>query len=264
MRKTLKKLFAGTLLMSLVIVSGLASIILFPEPLFANKLEHGQVNVYANAPIEGSMTVVVDNALTLVKKSELYDPTYTFDLFFSYNSLFNKVDGALLGEFVSARATDNNVVVKVDIDSKRDLFFRTLNKACQGSLTYLLAHEMIHCLQENKYGKLKFNPLRHPAYWKLEGYPEYISRQSKLTSEAYRLNSEIDRYVELESKANDIWILIEEGACEAPRYYYKGRLMMEYLMDIKHLSYDQILNDTISEDDVYAEMIEWNDQAGRK
>jgi len=73
------------------------------------------------------------------------------------------------------------------------------------------------------------------------------------------LTSEIERYVNLENKATDIWILAEEGGCEAPNYYYKGRLMMEYLMDIKHLSYDQILKDSVSESTIYKEMIKWKD-----
>jgi hypothetical protein len=34
--------------------------------------------------------------------------------------------------------------------------------------------------------------------------------------------------------------------------------MVEYLMDIKHYSYDQILADTVSEERTYAEMIKWN------
>ena len=38
-------------------------------------------------------------------------------------------------------------------------------------------------------------------------------------------------------------------------YYYKGRLMIEYLMDIKHLSYDQILKDSVSESTIFKEMI---------
>jgi hypothetical protein len=52
-----------------------------------------------------------------------------------------------------------------------------------------------------------------------------------------------------------------EDGCEVPNYYYKGRLMMEYLMDIKHLSYDQILKDTVSENTIFMEIIKWNDNA---
>ena len=118
---------------------------------------------------------------------------------------------------------------------------------------------MIHCLQANKYGIIKFNPFKHPELWKLEGYPEYISRKTELSRKDYSLTSEIDRYVNLESKATDIWILSKEGGCEVPNYFYKGRLMIEYLMGIKHLSYDKILNDTVSENTVYQEMIKWKD-----
>jgi len=72
------------------------------------------------------------------------------------------------------------------------------------------------------------------------------------------LTGYIDRYVDLKGKAADMWISSEEGGCEVPDYYYKGKLMMEYLMDIRHLSYDQVLRDTASENRIYQEMIRWN------
>jgi len=37
--------------------------------------------------------------------------------------------------------------------------------------------------------------------------------------------------------------------------------MIEYLMDIKHLSYDQILKDSVSEATIFKEMIKWIDGA---
>lgn len=260
MRKTIKRILAVASLTIIITVSGLATIILFPQPLFANKIEYKEFTVYSNEEINNDIIPLLDNAMELVKESELNDPNYKYDIFLCYNSLFNKIDDKLLGIGPSARVTDNNITVKVKVDSERDLFFPTFHKNCEGSLTYLLAHEMIHCLQTNKYGMIKFNPLKHPEMWKLEGYPEYISRQTKLKDNDYSLTSEIDRYIELESKATDIWILIEEGGCEAPKYYYKGRLLIEYLMDIKHLSYDQILNDTVSADVIYADMISWRNK----
>ena len=80
---TIKRIFIGTLLTVMVTISGLIAIVFFPEPLFANKLEHGQFNVYSNTVIDMEINEVLDNALTLVKKSELYDPNYTFDIFLS-------------------------------------------------------------------------------------------------------------------------------------------------------------------------------------
>ena len=93
--------------------------------------------------------------------------------------------------------------------------------------------------------------------WKLEGYPEYIARQPKLKDKAYSLAREIDRYLAHNNTAKDGWIAIEDGGCEAPAYYYKGRLMIEYLMDIKHLSYHQILEDKTPTEQVFSEMIQW-------
>jgi len=257
MKKAIKRIFAGTLIMGLVTISGLVTIIFFPEPLFANKLEHGQFNVYSNEKIDKDIKVILDNALNLIKDSELYDTKYTYDIFLSHKSFFNRIDDKFLGHGPSARATDNNITIKVEVDIKNNLFLPTFYQKCEGNLTYLIAHEMVHCLQDYKYGKLKFNPFRHPELWKLEGYPEYVSRRAKFLNSGYNLAYEIDRYIDLETKSSDIWIAIDEGGCKAPKYYYKSRLMTEYLMDIKGFSYDKILLDTSSENDIYDEMIKW-------
>lgn len=257
MKKIFKRIFKITLLTFLAAILTIATIILFPQRLFANKISYKEFTVYSNDKIDDNIKIVLDNALTLVQKSELYNSKYKYNIILCNNSFYNKLDDKLLGTGPAARATLNNVIIKVRIDPKSNLAFPTFHKACEVNLTELIAHEMTHILQANKYGILKFNPFKHPEFWKLEGYPEYISKQTELTSKGYSLTGDIDRYINLESKATDIWILSEEGGCEVPNYYYKGRLMMEYLIDIKHLSYDQILKDTVSENTVCQEMMKW-------
>ena len=88
MRKLIKRFVAGTLLTFLVAVSGLLTIILFPEPLFAHDLHYRQFNVYANKEIDKEMKVVLDNANDLVRMCELYDPAYQFDIFLSHESFY--------------------------------------------------------------------------------------------------------------------------------------------------------------------------------
>lgn len=259
MKKTFKRIFKITLLTFLAAIVTIITIVLFPQRLFANKMKYKEFTVYSNDKIDTYINIVLDNAMNVVRKSELYDYSYKYNIILCHNSFYNKIDDKLLGNGPTARATLNNVIIKVRIDLKRNLAFPTFRKACEVNLTNLLAHEIIHCLQANKYGIMKFNPYKHPELWKLEGYPEYVSRQSKLSSKDYSSRNEIDRYVNLERKATDLWILAEDGGCEVPNYYYKGRLMIEYLMDIKHLSYDQILNNTVSEKTVYEEMIKWKD-----
>jgi hypothetical protein len=142
--------------------------------------------------------------MNLVQKSELYDSIYKYNIILCHNSFYNKIGDRLLEIGPAARATLNNVIIKVKIDPKSNLAFPTFRKECEVNLMYLLAHEMIHCLQANKYGIMKFNPFRHPELWKLEGYPEYISRKTELSSKDYSLTSEIERYVSLENKATTI------------------------------------------------------------
>jgi hypothetical protein len=259
MNKKFKRIFKRTLLTLLIIIATLVTIILCPQLLFANKVKYKKFNVCSNNKISDDIKIVLDNAMGLVQKSELYDSSYKYNIILCHNSFYNKIDDRLLGIGPAARARLHNVIIKVRIDPKSNLAFPTFRKECEVNLTYLLAHEMIHCLQAKKYGIIKFNPFRHPAFWKLEGYPEYISKKPELLSKDYSLTLEIERYVNLENKATDIWILAEEGGCEFPDYYYKGRLMMEYLMDNKHLSYDQILKDSVSENTIFKEMIKWKD-----
>jgi hypothetical protein len=259
MKKIFKKVLKVTLLATITSILTIITIVLFPQRLFAYKMEYNHFIVYSNEKIGNDIKVILDNAMNLVKKSEINDSNYKYNIILCNNSFYNKIDDKLLGSGPTARTTLNNVIIKVQIDTKDNLAFPTFHKACKVNLTELLAHEMTHCLQANKYGIFKFNPFKHPEFWKLEGYPEYISRQKQLSIKDYSLTSEIDRYINLANKTNGIWILAEEGGCEVPNYYYKGRLMIEYLMNIRHFSYSKILNDKVSENTVYQEMIEWKD-----
>ena len=259
MIKKFRKILKRTLLMILIMISALVTIILFPQLVFANKMKYKNFKVCTNDKIDLDIKLLLDNATALVQRSELYDPDYKYNIIPCHNTFYNKIDDRLLGIGPSARARLNNVIIKVRIEPTNNLAFATFHKECEVNLTYLLAHEMIHCLQAKKYGIIKFNPFRHPELWKLEGYPEYISRKTRLSSKDYSLTKEIERYINLDNTATDRWILTEEGGCEAPAYYYKGRLMMEYLMDIKHMSYDQILKDSVSESAIFKEMLKWKD-----
>jgi len=258
MSRKLRRIFKRTLWALFIVIAALVLTILFPQLLFANKVKYKKFMACSNYKISDEIKVVLDKAMSLVEKSELYDSGYHYNIILCHNTFYNKIDD-LLGSGQAARARLHNVIVKVKIDPKSDLAFATFPKECQVNLTYLLAHEMIHCLQTKKYGIVKFNPFSHPEFWKLDGYPEYISRKSQLLAKDYSLVKEIERYIELENKAGDGWILTPDGGCEFPGYYYKGRLMMEYLIDIKRLTYDQILKDTVSESTIFKEMIKWKE-----
>jgi hypothetical protein len=254
-KKKIKRIFYSILITTLAFILIVATIFLYPQPLFANKVQYRQFKVYSNNKIGDEIKPILDSVLNLVEKSELYDSTYKADIFLAYNTFFNKVDNKVLGRGPTARTIDNNLVLKVKVDINKNLVYSTFHKPCEQNLAYVIAHEMMHCLQAHKYGILKFNPFKHPESWKLEGYPEFVARQ-KFSDPNYSLEKEIDSFIQLKRMQTDIWISLE-GGCDVPETYYKGRLMTEYLMEVKRLTYDQILKDKGSEKEIYMEMITW-------
>lgn len=257
MKRKLRKLFKVTFISFFSAFLTIVCVLLFPRPLFANKLHYKEFTVCSSKKIEPAIKQVLEGAKTLVQQSEIYDAAYHFNIILAHETFYNKIDDQFMGFGPAARARLNNVILKIKIDPRQDLAFPNFPKDCQAKLSELIAHEMLHCLQAEKYGLKKFNPYNHPPYWKLEGYPEYISKRSTWSASNYNLASEIDRYIELKNKSNSIWIVDEAGGCEAPDYYWRGRLMTEYLINVRHWSYDRILKDTTSEDSVFAAMMQW-------
>jgi len=249
MKRIIKKTIVSALMIFCVLISGLITIVLFPQPLFANKLEYKKFKVYSDNIPDKSIEVVLNNAYNLVAQSELHDLNYQYDLFFSHDNIYNRIED-LQGKGPAARATAGNIVFKVRVDFENNRAYGPISKI---NLAEMLAHEMVHCLQANKLGLWNMNQFNHPPYWKLEGYPEYISRQAMLKAENYSLKNEINRFIELESKSTNGIVEVSEEHF-MPSVYYKGRLMIEYLIDIKGMSYTEILRDDRTEDQVFQEM----------
>lgn len=255
MKKIIKRIIAGSLLFATVAIGGLVTLIFFPQPLFANKFEHNQFTVYYDKDYKiekEAFQVILDNAYEIVEKSELHNLDFKFKVFLAHDNIFNKIEG-LQGGDVIARATAWNIIVKKDIDITEN---RMYTERSIVDLTVLMAHEMVHILQADKYGLLNFSPLKHPPMWKLEGYPEYVARNTYLNSKTYDLQKEIQRFVSADEDSKREFFELVEGHF-APTYYFKGRIMVEYLMNIKGMTYDAILNDQRTEEEIFNEMVEW-------
>lgn len=250
----LKKAIVGFLFSLFLSISGMATLILQPQIVFANELEYKSFTVYANSAIDEGIKPFLDASIDLVKESELFDADYHYDIFLSHQTFFNKVDEFLIDQWAAARAIDNNIVIKVEVDFEKGLAYTEKSKI---GLSYMIAHEMIHCLQAHKYGKMKFNPFKHPPMWKLEGYPEYYSRQDHLNATSYDLKQEVERFIQLEAVAENGWIEVVPQHF-VPVIYYKSRLMTEYLLDVKGQPYDDLLKEEVKEAEVWAALMEWS------
>src|SRR5689334_9743921 len=166
MKKILKRILKVTSLTALTGILIIAIIILFPERLFAHKLSYKEFTVYSNNKIDDNIKAVLDAASALLQKSELNDPGYNYNIILCNNSFYNTIDNKILGTGPAARARLHNIIIKVRIDPEKNQAFPTFPTVCTINLPYMIAHEMTHCLQANKYSLLKFNPLKHPEFWK--------------------------------------------------------------------------------------------------
>ena len=99
-----------------------------------------------------------------------------------------------------------------------------------------MAHEIVHLLYEKQYGTHKIienwmdkdEKSSYGFMWKEEGYAEYIADGSGISMK--------DGLKILNGNSNPYYHPIEVE-------YFKYWLTIKYLIDIKHLSFDQIINE---------------------
>lgn len=258
--KKFKRMLLRVIICLIIIFSGLVVLMLNPQVLYANAAHYKQVTVYSQSKLDKSFNQVIDHALMLVQKSELYDKNFAFDVFINDGRSFVNLVKFIYGN-AYGWGYHNNVILNGSIDN--DLQFINLN-GYQRHLARTISHEMIHCFQNNKYGLFGSRPFKDVPVWKWEGYPEYISNKSTLKDERTILIENIQRLVEYEKKNSLEWLEIEVD--EGKSYLginFRNWLMVKYLMDIKKMKLDDMMKDEVKYDAAYNEMLQWYKVAGK-
>jgi len=122
------------------------------------------------------------------------------------------------------------------------------------NLEELYAHELVHCLQMLKLGFFNSNPFAKHPNWKWEGYAEYIARKDRPNT---KLDQNLRYFYVAEEKSPTAWGIKLTDNTIIPKSYYKYWLLVQYSMDIKGMSYHDLLNDEVTRKDLEAEMASW-------
>lgn len=122
-KEKIKRVLYWLLATVLLFVVTVATVILYPQPLFANKIEYRQFNIYSNDKIGEEIKPILDSALLMLQKSELYDADYKVDIFFAYHLFLSTVDDKVLGNGPTVRAIDNNLVIQEQVDINKNLVY---------------------------------------------------------------------------------------------------------------------------------------------
>ncbi|MEO8111442.1 MAG: hypothetical protein ABI594_15465 [Ginsengibacter sp.] len=250
MKKQLKK-WALRLVVTFVFITLLLIIcVLNPLLTYAGKTTHNNYAIFHNKPFDKALTFHLDEATKLLKKSEFYKPGLMFDICLNDGSKYPQLIEKILGH-AFAWGFYNKVVLSGE--ANYDSNYVGLN-GYRWNLTQLLAHELTHCLQYNALGLWKSDPLGNIPAWKNEGYPEYIARQNPDQTD---LVKNIERLNESIKKDKDAWGISFADSTFAGKYYYEWWLLLQYCMDIKKMTYRQVLKDTTGEENVRKEMMNW-------
>ena len=251
-RKILKWTLRITVV-TLLTLGLLIVIVLTPSLLYANKTVVDNFTVYHNKPLDKEFKTEVVEAAALLKASELYDANYKIDICLNDGSNYPTLIQALHSKAFGI-GFYNKVVIMGNINIKENY---TEIDGYKYNLTQLLAHESVHCLQFNKLGLWKSNPLGKIPTWKNEGYPEYIARQYQ---DQTNLKKNINRLNEALKKDKNEWGISFADSTFVGKDNYSWWLLIQYCMDIKKMTYKQVLTDTTKEENLRQEMMNWYDK----
>jgi hypothetical protein len=250
MKRQIKK-WTLRLTATVLLITGLMLIIVLnPILTYASKTTQNNITVFHNSTIDPTILSRLADANELLKASEFHNPNLHFDICLNDGSKYPEFMRAIRGQAFAWGFYDK--VVLQGTANYTDNFVE-LN-GYKWNLTQLVAHEMTHCLQFDKLGFWKSNPIANIPDWKWEGYAEYVSRQN---NDQKDLSYNLDRLI-VSDKSN--WEVTFDDGTIAPREYYEYWTLVKYCIDIKSMTYQELLADTMSDETVRQEMMSWYQQ----
>jgi hypothetical protein len=249
MKKTVKKWALKLIATGLLIIGFLLLIILNPRLTYAHKSTHDNYVVFHDNTLDKFLVTRIDQATKLVRKSECYNPELKLEICLNDDSKYTALIKNLLGD-AFARGFLNKIVLWGNADAGNN-FIEI--RGYKWNMAQLLSHEAIHCFQFDRLGLLRSNPIGKIPDWKYEGYPEYIARQG---ADQTNLFINIKRLKLVEKTENNGWIKFADSTGTVISYY-KYWMLVQYCMDIKNMSYHQILADTTKEITIENQMMSW-------
>ncbi|NNF35359.1 MAG: hypothetical protein HKN68_14710 [Saprospiraceae bacterium] len=248
-KKTLKWLVAmfGVIIVLLLLIIGVLS---NPGLFFPEEKQYESIMVYSEKPIGQETDSIMSEVLLRLDKIPIYnrDKNYNLSLCstqkkFTFFSRLTVRANRIMGFCILGSAFVNE-------DFINELGMKTQGKpkylTREGSVVHVATHELMHAYINNAYGSFRARTLPN---WKIEGYCEYGVNQFVAPSDSgYTIHERIDIYLD-----DSMW----NPTAKVHRPHYIWGLMMEYLINVKGLSFEQVMDNSILKENVYQEMMNW-------
>ena len=215
------------------------ALVVHPQPLFAYSLQRGNIVLHARAPLPPEATAMLDDALTRVSRSPLYDAARTHHVFLCDTTglyhLFSR--GHESGGVTHTWATGNVFIRPADVRRGRVFDRFGAEKGGERTLAYFVAHEVTHAMTADHFGRWRTSRL---SPFQNEGYADYV---------AYA------RPVDLARGRADLEAATLQMDPGRSGLYDRYRLLVGYLLQHRGLSVDQLLARRMDRADVERELV---------
>jgi hypothetical protein len=252
-RRTIKWI-AITIAVVIVIVLLILGILTTPGPFYPEEKQYGAITVHAESPIGPQIDSMMAEVFTRLQAVPIYDPNRRVNLCLSTQEKFS-----FFARLTWRRSRTMGFCLLghcyVNIDFINELAVKTGGRpkynTREGSIVHVATHELIHQYLADAYGDIasRFLPT-----WKTEGYCEYGANHFVAPRDCgYSLPERVDIFLD-DSQWNP--------TATTHRPHYLWGLMVEYLADVKDLSFEQIMDEDVTKDVVYQEMMAWRRSLG--
>ncbi|AMJ67241.1 hypothetical protein AXW84_18755 [Hymenobacter sp. PAMC 26628] len=233
----------------LVLVTAL--LVLNPGFLYANRTATTHYVIYHNRALDPALLPRLDQARAIDQQSSWFDPALRLNICLNDGSAYPKLVEKVLGP-AFGWSVYRSVVLSGEANPRANYVF--LN-GYKWNLVQLLAHEAAHCYQLRRLGIWRMNPIiqQYPT-WKLEGYAEYVARRGPNYPS---LRQQVQQLNQAEQATPHEWGITLVDGTTASREYANYLIITTYCLDVKKLTYQQLLADTTSKQTVHRQLANW-------
>lgn len=249
-----RRLIRGVLILVGIYVAfeaGRVLLISFPEFYFGYREEHAFASVSSDVPFDIDTASFVADLEERAAFVPILKVSKRQNVFLAREHSRFAFIAQVAGQGANAQGLSlpwrNNVVVSrtfVEHIGERfgDDYRHTM---LAGDLVQVTLHEIVHNATAEQLGWLAFRGL---PPWKREGYAEYTSNLWSVAQDPdddFRVRAR--RMLAQDYLAND----------PVRRFYARSQILVEYLAEVRGLSFSEIMDDGMSQKDVLAEVESW-------
>ncbi len=251
------RILRWAVLAALLLFGVQVGLLAFPQVFFSGRAEAGTVTLFHNGLRDEPALRLAADIDQRLQGSRFYDPTRRDRVFLFQDR--NRYKQYLKLTFQRTVPSGFNLSM-VGNSYVCEAVVRELGEATggqpgfsiwDGDLAHIAAHEIGHQYIADRIGDGRWRRLPH---WKQEGLPEYIANIGPI-----RKKPSLDLSARIGLLKNDaLWGATPPGRRPGwDRVHYEAELLVEFLLDVKGMTLEQVVSDQVHRADTYSAMMNW-------